>query len=95
MTRETREEPRAPETGFREDARRLLVAAYERQVEIWGRVTQMDLGGGAEELGLEPHRTVALEDFMETMGWIEGDPYSAPGAARRITARGLAVLREA
>ena len=94
MTEETREEVRAPgEAGFREDARRLLVAAYERQIEIWGRVTQMDLGVGADELGLDAERTVALEDFMRVVGWIEGDPYS-DASSRRITARGLAVLRE-
>ena len=81
------------EAGFREDARRLLVAAYERQIEIWGRVTQMDLGVGADELGLDPERAAALEDFMRVVGWVEGDPYSA-GDSRRITPRGLAVLRE-
>lgn len=95
MTEETREDARVPrETGFREDARRLLVAAYERQIEIWGRVTQMDLGVGADELGLDAERTAALEDFMQVVGWIEGSPYSA-NDSRRITPRGLAVLREA
>lgn len=97
MTEETREGTRAPrEAGFREEARRLLVAAYERQIEIWGKVTQMDLGVGAEELGLDPFRTAALEDYMEVVGWVERDPYSprAAGASRRITDRGLAVLHE-
>ena len=94
MTEETRENVRAPrEMGFREEARQLLCAAYSRQVEIWGKVTQMDLGFGADELGLDAARTEALEDFMEVAGWIEGDPY-APNDSRRITARGLAVLRE-
>ncbi|CAA9452825.1 MAG: hypothetical protein AVDCRST_MAG02-1021 [uncultured Rubrobacteraceae bacterium] len=94
MTEETRENVQAPrETGFREEARQLLSAAYRRQVEIWGKVTQMDLGVGADELGLDADRTAALGDFMEVAGWIEGDPYSA-NASRRITARGLAVLRE-
>lgn len=95
MTEETREEVLGPrEAGFREDARRLLVAAYERQIEIWGRVTQMDLGVGADELGLDAERTAALEDFMQVVGWIEGSPYSDT-TSRRITPRGLAVLREA
>ena len=93
MTGETREEEVPREAGFREEARRLLVAAYERQIEIWGKVTQMDLGVGADELGLDAERTVALEDFMQVAGWIEGDPYSARDS-RRITPRGLAVLRE-
>lgn len=95
MNGETREHAPAPvEPGFREEARQLLVVAYERQVEIWGRVTQMDLGIGADELGLNAERIAALEDFMEVVGWIEGDPYSA-NASRRITPRGLDVLREA
>ena len=94
MTEETRENVQAPrEAGFREEARQLLCAAYRRQIEIWGKVTQMDLGIGADELGLNAARTAALEDFMEVAGWIEGDPYSA-NDSRRITARGLAVLRE-
>ena len=95
MTEETREEERVSlEAGMREEARQLLCAAYRRQVEIWGKVTQMDLGVGAEELDLDAAHTAALEDFMEVVGWIEGDPYSAVDS-RRITARGLAVLREA
>ncbi len=95
MTEETREG--APLTvGFRDEARRLLRTSYERQMQIWGRVVQVDLGAGAEELGIDDWRSDALADFMETVGWLEPDPYSrdASGSARRITPRGLVVLRE-
>lgn len=86
--------------GFRDDARRLLRVSYERQVAGGGRVTHVDLGAGAEELGMDAtgHRFVALLDYMEVMGWAETDLFAndAPGGAvRRITARGLAVVGEA
>ena len=87
--------------GFREDAKRLLRVSYERQVAGGGRVTHVDLGAGAEELGMNPagHRFAALLDYMEIMGWAQTDLFAhdalGGGAVRRITARGLAVVGEA
>ena len=84
----------------REDAKQLLRAAYERQVAGGGRVTQVDLAAGAEERGLSQTspRLEALVDYMEVMGWAEVDPFARGGAVsattRRITARGLEVIRE-
>jgi hypothetical protein len=84
---------------LREDAKQLLRAAYERQVAGGGLVTQVDLAAGAEERGLSPAgpRLEALVDYMEVMGWAEVD-FFARGAVsattRRITARGLEVVRE-
>ena len=86
--------------GFRDEARRLLRVSYERQVAGGGKVTHVDLGAGAEELGMDAggHRFVALLDYMEIMGWAETDLFAhdaSGGAVRRITARGLAVVGEA
>ena len=86
--------------GFRDEARRLLRVSYERQVAGGGRVTHVDLGAGAEELGMDAagHRFVALLDYMEIMGWAQTDLFAndaSGGAVRRITARGLAVVGEA
>jgi len=86
--------------GFRDDARRLLRVSYERQVAGGGKVTHVDLGAGAEELGMDAggHRFVALLDYMDVMGWAETDLFAhdaSGGAVRRITARGLAVVGEA
>ena len=85
--------------GYRDDARRLLRVSYERQVAGGGRVTHVDLGAGAEELGMNTagHRFVELLDYMEIMGWAETDLFAhdaSGGAVRRITARGLAVVGE-
>ena len=84
----------------REDARRLLRVAYERQVASGAEVTRLDLTAGAEERGLGGARLASLVDFMEVVGWVEVDPFvrGARGDAgvsrRRITTRGLKVLRE-
>lgn len=84
---------------LREDAKQLLRVSYERQVAGGGRVTQVDLGAGAEERGQAPGspRFVVLVDYMEVMGWVEVDVFArdASDTIRRITTRGLAVLREA
>jgi len=86
--------------GFRDDARLLLRVSYGRQVAGGGRVTHVDLGAGAGELGMDAagHRFVALVDYMEVMGWAETDLFAhdalGGGAVRRITARGLAVVGE-
>ena len=86
--------------GFRDDARLLLRVSYGRQVAGGGRVTHVDLGAGAGELGMDAagHRFVALVDYMEVMGWAETDLFAhdaSGGAVRRITTRGLAVVGEA
>ena len=85
--------------GFRDEARRLLRVSYERQVAGGGRVSHVDLGAGAEELGMEAYgdRFSALLDYVEVMGWAETDLFAhdaSGGAVRRITARGLAVVGE-
>ncbi len=90
----------ARDGGLRDEARRLLRVSYERQVAGGGRVTHVDLGAGAEDLGMDAagHRFVALLDYMDVMGWVETDLFandaSGGGAVRRITARGLAVVGE-
>ncbi len=89
----------ARDGGLRDDARLLLRASYERQVAGGGRVSHVDLGAGAEEIGMEAdgHRFVALLDYMDVMGWAETDLFAhdaSGGAVRRITARGLAVVGE-
>jgi hypothetical protein len=88
--------------GFREDARRVLRAAYEQQAARGGTVTHVDLGAGAEEYGMGSRsvRLAALVDFMEVMMWVKTEPFARttpgyPGAVvRRITARGRQVLYE-
>ena len=84
---------------LREDAKQLLRVAYEQQVADGGRVTQVDLAEGAEERGLSPAspRLGVLLDYMEVMGWVEVDTFArgaVSGTTRRITARGLEVVRE-
>jgi hypothetical protein len=86
--------------GLRDDARRLLRVSYERQVAGGGRVSHVDLGAGAEELGMDAdgHRLGVLLDYMEVVGWAEKDLFAhdaSGGAVRRITTRGLAVVGEA
>ncbi|MDP9487121.1 MAG: hypothetical protein M3Q49_15270 [Actinomycetota bacterium] len=90
----------AQEGGLREDAKQLLRVSYERQVASGGRVTQVDLGAGAEECGMNAAspRLGVLLDYMEVMGWVEADLFARDAVGdnvRRITARGLAVVREA
>lgn len=59
----------------------------------------MTSGAGAEARGRAPGspRFVVLVDYMEVMGWVEVDVFArdASDTVRRITPRGLAVLREA
>jgi hypothetical protein len=90
----------AQDGGLREDAKQLLRVSYERQVAGGGQVTQVDLGAGAEQLGMDAggHRFAALLDYVEVMGWAQTDLFAhdaSGGAVRRITARGLAVVGEA
>ena len=89
----------ARDGGLRDDAKRLLRVSYERQVAGGGQVTHVDLGAGAEELGMDADgaRLGVLLDYMEVMGWAETDLFThdaSGGAVRRITARGLAVVGE-
>jgi len=90
----------ARDGGLRDDARLLLRVSYERQVAGGGRVTHMDLGAGAEELGMDADgaRFDILLDYMVVMGWVETDLFArgvSGDAVRRITPRGLAVVGEA
>lgn len=57
--------------GLREDARLLLRVSHERQVAGGGRVTHVDLGAGAGELGMDVggDRLSVLLDYMGMMGW--------------------------
>ena len=85
---------------LREDAKQLLRVAYDRHVAGGGRVTQVDLAVGAEERGLSPSgpRLGVLVDYMEVMGWVEVDLFArgaVSATARRITGRGMEVVREA
>ncbi len=89
---------------LREDAKQLLRVAYERQVVSGDVGLAVDLGAAAEERGLDadsPH-LATLVDYMEVADWIERDPGADPIGrgevgmpVRRITERGMEVLREA
>jgi len=90
----------ARDGGLRDEARLLLRVSYERQIAGGGQVTHVDLGAGAEELGMDATsaRLDVLLDYMDVMGWVETDLFAhdaSGGAVRRITARGLAVVGEA
>jgi hypothetical protein len=85
--------------GLREDAKQLLRVAYERRVVDRTEGMQIDLSAAAEHRGLSsgsPH-LMSLVDFMEVAGWIEPDPSARDAVGdpiRRVTARGLEVMRE-
>lgn len=84
---------------LREDSKQLLRVAYERRVQSVGDVTQVDLVAAAEPRGLSQHSPhfAALVDFMEVAGWVEEDLFVRDASGlhpRRITARGLQVLKE-
>lgn len=88
------------QTNLREEAKQLLRVAYELHVAGGGRVTQVDLAAGAEELGLSPTspRLGVLVDYMEVMGWVEVDLFArgtVSATARRITGRGMQIVHEA
>jgi len=88
---------------LREDAKQLLRVAYERQVASGDVGMGVDLPAAAEQRGIghdSPH-LAALVDYMEVTGWIERDPGADPIGCgklgmpvRRMTERGLGVLRE-
>ena len=85
---------------LREEAKELLRAAHERQAVTWGEgavqvYIQAEQGG--PDLTPGGPRLAALVDYMEVVGWVEADPFArdaAEASARRITARGLQVIRE-
>ena len=86
---------------LREDAKQLLRVAYEQRSAHGAEGMQVDLAEAATERGLthgSPHLN-ALVDYMEVTGWVEEDPMFGNIASghhvRRITARGLEVVREA
>ena len=84
---------------LREDAKRLLRVAYERQVAGGDVGLGVDLGAAARERGMSadsPHLTT-LTDYMGVAGWVEPDAASRVNAgdrSYRITQRGMEVLRE-
>jgi hypothetical protein len=89
---------------LRDDAKQLLRIAYECQVASGDVGLGVDLRAAAEErgMGYESRYLAALVDYMEVAGWIEQDPGADPIGrgevgmpVRRITGRGMEVLREA
>ena len=89
---------------LREDAKQLLVVADQRRLVDGVRGTEVDLPAAAEHRGIDRAgpQLAALVDYMEVAGWIEPDPAADPlgrgelGAPiRRITERGMEVVREA
>ena len=85
---------------LREDAKQLLRVAYEQRSAHRAEGLQVDLAEAATERGLthgSPHLNV-LVDYMEVTGWVEEDPMFgnivSGHLVRRITARGLEVVRE-
>jgi hypothetical protein len=85
---------------LREEAKELLRAAHERQAVTWGKgAVQVYIQAEQGGRGLVPDgpRLAALVDYMEVVGWVEADPFArdaVEASARRITARGLQVIRE-
>jgi hypothetical protein len=86
---------------LREDAKHLLRVAYEQRAVRGGEGMQVDLAEAVRYRGLthvSPHLDT-LVDYMEVTGWVEQeDPMYHDVVTghfiRRITARGLQVLRE-
>jgi hypothetical protein len=86
---------------LREDAKHLLLVAYEQRAVRGGEGMQVDLAEATRHRGLthvSPHLDT-LVDYMEVTGWVEQeDPIHhdlvTGQIIRRITARGLQVLRE-
>jgi hypothetical protein len=73
--------------------------AYERRVVDSVEGMQVDLMAAAEHRGLSSQSAhlAALVDFMEVAGWVEEDLAvrdSMGKPMRRVTPRGLQVLRE-
>jgi hypothetical protein len=86
---------------LREEAKHLLRVAYEQWAVRGGEGMQVNLAEAMRHRGLthiSPHLDT-LVDYMEVTGWVEReDPMHHDAVTghfiRRITARGLRVLRE-
>ncbi len=85
---------------LREDAKQLLRVAYEQRAVRGGEGMQVDLAEAARYRGMthvSPHLDM-LVDYMEVTRWVEQDPMYRNVVTghfiRRITGRGLQVLRE-
>ncbi len=85
---------------LREDAKHLLRVAYEQRAVRGGEGMRVNLAEATRHRGLthvSPHLD-GLVDYMEVTGWVEQDPMYRNVVTghfiRRITARGLQVLRE-
>ena len=85
---------------LREDAKHVLRVAREQRAVRGGEGMQVDLAEAMRYRGLthvSPHLDM-LVDSMEVTGWVEQDPMYRDVVTghfiRRITARGLQVLRE-
>ena len=60
----------ARDGGLRDDARRLLRVSYERQVAGGGKVTHVDLGAGAEKLGMDAPATASTSCSTTWRSWV-------------------------
>ncbi len=86
---------------LREDAKQLLRVAYEQRAVRSGEGMQVDLAEATRYRGMThigSHLDM-LVDYMEVTRWVEQDStyrnvVAAGPFIRRITARGLRVLRE-
>jgi hypothetical protein len=85
---------------LREDAKHLLRVAYEQRAVRGGEGMRVNLAEATRHRGLthvSPHLD-GLVDYLEVTGWVEQDPMYRNVVTghfiRRITARGLQVLRE-
>lgn len=85
---------------LREDAKELLRGAYEQRAVRGSEGMQVDLGEMTRYRGMTHvnFHFDTLVDYMEVTRWVEQDPMyrnvETDQTIRRITARGLRVLRE-
>ncbi len=85
---------------LREDAKELLRGAYEQRAVRGSEGMQVDLGEMTRYRGMTHvnFHFDTLVDYMEVARWVEQDPMyrnvEPDQTIRRITARGLRVLRE-
>jgi hypothetical protein len=86
---------------LREDAKQLLRLAYEKRAVRGSEGMQVDLAEATKYRGMthvSPHLDI-LMDYMEVTRWVEQEEpmyrnFGTGPFVRRITARGLRVLRE-
>jgi hypothetical protein len=85
---------------LREDAKELLRVAYEQRAVRGSEGMQVDLAEATRYRGMTRVNSHldTLVDYMEVTRWVEQDPMyrnvETDQIIRRITARGLRVLRE-